>query len=172
MGYATKLPLFDEVATSLKEKKRYQRELSEQEATQIMESVVKSLLAGQTKIRAVVPKPTVHIKDEVGTVSGDIRVESPIQATITIDCALENDATPQHLKLIKSNVKEDAALAAMLALRALKLEQKVSKKLSDPNQAFGEALASQLKSRGVRLTDTGLHFNEHTLVVDLKGEPL
>lgn len=172
MAYATKLPLLDEVAMSLKEKRSYRKELSEQEVAQIMESVIRSVLAEQTKVSVVVSKPTVHIKDDMGTVSGNVQVESPIQATIAIDCALENAATPQHLKLRKSNVKEDAALAAMLALRALKLEQRVNEKLSDPNQALSDALASQLESRGVRLTDTGLHFNAHTLVVDLKGEPL
>ncbi|GHO60719.1 hypothetical protein [Ktedonobacter robiniae] len=166
------LPLFDEVAASLREKKRYQKELSEQEVAQVMESVVRSLLAGQAKIKAVVPKPTVHIEHEVGTVSGNVRVEAPIKATITIDCALENDVVPQHLKLIGSNIKEDAPLPAKLALKALNLKQRVSEKLADPNQALGAALARQLQSRGVRLTETGLHFHERMLVIDLKGEPM
>ena len=172
MAYAIKLPLFDEIAASLRERKRYQKELSEQEVAQIMGSVARSLLAGQAKIRAVVPKPRVHIENGVGTVSGNIRVEAPIKATITVTCALENDGAPQHVKLVRSNVvEEDVALPARRALRDLNLNQKVSEKLSDPNQALSAALASQLESRGVMLTDTGLHFHEHTLVVDLKGEP-
>ncbi|GHO72463.1 hypothetical protein KSD_02340 [Ktedonobacter sp. SOSP1-85] len=166
------LPLFDEVAASLREKKRYQKELSEQEVAQVMESVIRSLLAGQAKIKAVVPKPTVHIEHEVGTVSGNVRVEAPIKATITVDCALENDVVPQHLKLIGSNIKEDAPLPAKLALKALNLKQRVSEKLADPNQALSAALARQLQSRGVRLTETGLHFHERMLVIDLKGEPM
>ena len=169
---ATPLPIFDEVASSLKEKGIYQKELSEQEVAQIMESVVKSLLAGQQKIKAVVPKPAVHIENEVGSVSGNVRVESPIKATITVDCTLGNDVAPQHLKLINSDIKEDAALPARLALKALNLKRRVGETLSDPNHALGAALGDQLRARDVRLTSTELHFNRDTLAVNLKGEAI
>src|ERR1051326_7897037 len=79
MVSAVKLPLLDEIAASLRETKRYQKELSEQDIAQIMGWVARSLLAGQAKIRAIVPKPRVHIENGVGTVSGTVRVEAPFK---------------------------------------------------------------------------------------------
>jgi len=172
MQHTVQFPLFDEVARALREKGSYHKELSEQEVAQIMEGVVQNLLAGQAKIKAVVPRPTVHIEHEVGTVSGNVRVEAPIKATIKVDCVLGNDVTPQHLKLIKSDVHEEAGLVAKPILKMVNVERRMREALNNPNQALGTALGSQLQPRGVRLTATELHFNEQTLTVDLKGEPM
>ena|SRR5690348_11870137 len=172
MQHAEQLPLLDEVAGSLREKGSYHKELSEQEVAQIMESVVQNLLAGQGKIKAAIPRPAVHIENEVGTVSGDVRVDAPIKATISVDCVLGNDVTPQRVKLIRSDVQEKAGIAEKLMLKAVNVKRRMNEALQDPNQALGDALESQLLPRGVKLTSTGLHFHERTLAVDLKGEAI
>ncbi len=171
MAHVIHLPIFDEMAGSLKEKGNYSKELSEQEVVQIMESIVQNLLAGQQKVKATVPSPKVHIENEVATVSSEAHVESPVKATIAINCKLGNDVTPQKLKLLQSDVQEKAGPLDKLKLKAVNVEHRVQKTLSDPNQALSTALASQLQPRGVRLTDTALHFHKQTLAVNLKGEP-
>jgi hypothetical protein len=170
MAHVIQLPIFDEMAGSLKKKGSYSKELSEQEVVQIMEGIVQNLLAGQQKIKAAIPAPKVHIENDVATVSSEAHVESPVKATIAIDCKLGNDVSPQRLKLIQSDVHEKAGPVDKLKLKAVNIEHRVKKTLSDPNQALRNALESQLEPRGVKLTDTGLHFNKEKLAVNLKGE--
>ena len=165
------LPLFDEIAGSLKQKGSYSKELSEQEVVQIMEGIVQNLLTGQQRVKATVPTPKVHIENDVATVSSETHVESPVKATIAINCKLGNDVTPQRLKLIQSDVQEKAGPIDKLKLKAVNIEHRIQKTLSDPNQALSNALESQLEPRGVRLTDTALHFNKEKLAVNLKGGP-
>jgi len=172
MEHVAQQPLFDEVAGALKEKGNYSKELSEQEVVQIMEDVVQNILAGQQRVKAVIPRPSVHIENEVATVSSEARVESPVKATITVHCTLGNDVTPQKLKLIQSDVQEQAGPVEKLKLKAVNVERRVRETLSDPNQALSSALESQLQPRGVRLTDTELHFHKQTLAVHLKGGPV
>jgi hypothetical protein len=171
MAHVIQLPIFDEMAESLKKKGSYSKELSEQEVVQIMESIVQNLLTGQQKVKAAVPTPKVHIENDVATVSSETHVESPVKATIAINCKLGNDVSPQRLKLIQSDVQEKAGLLDKLKLKAVNVEHRVKKTLSDPNQALSNALESQLEPRGVRLTETALHFHNQTLAVNLKGKP-
>lgn len=171
MAHVIQLPIFDEMAESLKKKGSYSKELSEQEVVQIMESIVQNLLAGQQKIKAAVPTPKVHIENDVATVSSETHVDSPVKATIAINCKLGNDVSPQKLKLIQSDVQEKAGFVDKLKLKAVNVEHRVKKTLSDPNQALSNALESQLEPRGVRLTETALHFNQQKLAVNLKGKP-
>lgn len=172
MEHVTHLPLFDEVAGALKEKGSYSKELSEQDVVQIIEDIVQNILAGQQRVKAVVPRPSVHIENEVATVSSEARVESPVKATITVHCTLGNDVTPQKLKLIQSDVQEKAGPVEKLKLKAVNVEHRVREALSHPNQALSSALERQLQPRGARLTDTELHFHGQTLAVNLKGGPV
>jgi len=164
-----RLPLVDEAAQAIKEKGGYQRELTAQELASIMSGIVIGLTQEQEAIKALVPAMTVRIEKARGIVGGTVRVESPIQATIKVNCVLDNDAVPNRIKLVKLDVQQEAGLAAKIALKLMNIEGKVRKALQDPNQALGEALASQLEPRGVRLTEVGLHFNEQTLAVNLRG---
>jgi hypothetical protein len=165
------LPLFDEAVQAIKEKGGYQRELTAQELASIMSGIVIGLTQGQETVKVSVPAMTVEIEKARGTVWGTVRVESPIQATIIFNCALENDAVPNRIKLARLDVQEEAEFAAKLILKLVNIEGKAKKVLRDPNQALGEALASQLEPRGVRLTGIAWHFNEQTLAVNLRGEP-
>ena len=126
---------------------------------------------GQQRVKAAVPTPKVHIENDVATVSSETHVESPVKATIAIDCKLGNDVTPQKLKLIQADIQEKAGPVDKLKLKAVNVEHRIQKTLSDPNQALSNALENQLEPRGVRLTDTALHFNKQKLAVNLKGEP-
>jgi hypothetical protein len=165
------LPLFDEAVQAIKEKGGYQRELTAQELASIMSGIVIGLTQGQETVKVSVPAMTVEIEKARGTVWGTVKVESPFQATIIVNCALENDAVPNRIKLARLDVQEEAEFAAKLILKLVNIEGKAKKVLRDPNQALGEALASQLEPRGVRLTGIGWHFNDQTLAVNLRGEP-
>jgi hypothetical protein len=172
MAHVIQLPIFDEMAESLKKKGSYSKELSEQEVVQIMESIVQNLLTGQQKVKAAVPTPKVHIENDVATVSSETHVESPVKATIAINCKLGNDVSPQRLKLIQSDIQEKAGPLDKLKLKAVNVEHRVQKTLSDPNQALRTALENQLQPRGARLTDTALHLHKQTLAINLKGGPV
>jgi predicted component of type VI protein secretion system len=137
-----------------------------------MESIVQNLLSGQQKVKAAVPTPKVHIENDVATVSSETHVESPVKATIAINCKLGNDVSPQRLKLIQSDIQEKAGPLDKLKLKAVNVEHRVQKTLSDPNQALRTALENQLQPRGARLTDTALHLHKQTLAINLKGGPV
>lgn len=167
-----RLPLFDQIAIALKEIGVFQRELTAQELSQIMSGVITSLTAGQEAVRASVPTMDVQIENARGVVNGAVRVEKPIKATIRVNCALTNDTAPQRLRLDGLNIQQEAGFAAKMALKAFNIEGKAREALRDPNQALGLTLGSQLEPRGVKLTEIGLHFNDRTLAVSLKGQPL
>ncbi len=169
---ALRMPLFDQIATTLKETGVFQRELTAQELSQIMSGVITSLTAGQDTVRASVPTMGVQIERARGVVNGAVQVEKPIKATIKVNCALANSTDPQRLKLDGLGIQQEAGFAAKLALKAVNIEGKARKALEDPNQALGLALGSQLEPRGVKLTGLGLHFNERTLAVNLRGQAL
>jgi hypothetical protein len=164
------LPLFDEAAQAIKDVGEYQKELTAQELASIMLGIVIGLTQGQETITASVPALTVKIEKAIGTVVGTVSVEKPIHAVIKVNCVLDNDAAPNRIKLAKLNLHQEAGFAAKLALKVVDIEGKTKKALRDPNQALREVLASQLGHRGVRLTAIGLHFNEHTLAVNVRGE--
>jgi hypothetical protein len=164
------LPLLDEMARALREKGGYQRELSAQELAGIMSMIIANLVQKQDTVRASVPTMTVQIEKARGIVNGSVKVDSPIQAIIKVNCALDNDAAPGFIKLTGLNIQQEAGFAAKLALNAVNLEGKAREVFQNPNQALGMALSSQLEPRGVKLTGLGLHFNERTLAVNLKSE--
>lgn len=165
-----RLPLFDQVANALREAGHFEKELSAQELSQIMSGVITSLTAGQEAVRASVPEMQVQIERARGVVAGSVRVEKPIKATIKINCALANDTAPQRLRLDGLTIQQEARFAAKMALKAVNIEGKAREALKDPNRALGLALGSQLEPRGVRLTGLGLHFNERTLAISLRGQ--
>lgn len=167
-----KLPLFDQAAIALRGQGVFEKELTAQELAQIMSEVMTSFTAGQDTVRASVPTMNVWIEKSRCVVSGAVRVEKPIQATITVSCALVNDTAPQRLKLDDLKIEQEAGFVVRLALKAINIEGRAREALKDPNQALGHALGSQLESRGVRLTETGLHFNDISLVVCLRGQPI
>jgi hypothetical protein len=167
-----KLPLFDQAAIALKETGVFEKELSAQELAQIMSGVITSLTAGQDAVKASVAGMQVQIEKSRGVVRGAVRVEKPIQATIKVNCALANDTSPQKVRLDGLDIQQEAGFAAKLALKAVNIEGKAREALQNPNQALGLALGSQLAPRGVQLTGLGLHFNERSLAVSLKGRPM
>jgi hypothetical protein len=166
-----RLPLFDEAAQAIKERGSYQRELTAQELAGIMSGVVTGLIQGQESIRASAPIMAVRIENAIGIVSGSVNVEKPIQATIKVNCTLDNDVAPGRIRLAGLDIQQKAGFTARLALKAVNIEGKAREALRDPNRALGLALSAQLEPRGVNLTGLALHFNESTLAVSLEGEP-
>lgn len=134
-----------------------------------MTTIMEGLVAGQRNVRASVPNTAVQIENSQGAATGSVRVESPIQATIKVSCVLGNDAIPSRIGLVDLDIQQEAGFTAKFALRAVNVEQKARQALEDPNQALFIALSGQLAARGVRLTELGLHFNDTTLAVDLRG---
>jgi hypothetical protein len=165
------LPLFDEASQSIKESGSYDRELTAQELAEIMYVVVSGLTQGQESVSASMQKMDVRIENSRGRVNGSVKVEKPIKATIKVMCVLENDVSPDRIKLADLDIHQEAGFTARLALKAVNIEGKAREVLRDPNDALGLALASQLERRGVRLTGLGTHFTESTLAVSLRGEP-
>lgn len=166
-----RIALFDEAAQAIKERGSYQRELTAQELAGIMSGVVTGLIQGQESVRASAPIMDVRIENAKGIVNGSVKVEKPIQATIKVNCELDNDSAPSRIKLAGLDIQQEAGFAARLALKAVNIEGKAREALRDPNRALGLALGSQLEPRGVKLTGLGLHFNESTLAVSFEGEP-
>lgn len=164
--------LLDQAAEMIKEKGTFQRELTSQELADIMGSVVKELTAGQHKVRANVPNMQVRINGQQGIVVGSIRIEKPISATISVRCTLGNDTTPDRLRLVGLDVKEEAGVVARMALSHANIKGEALKALNDPNQILFNALGSQLETKGVKLTDIGLNFRDRTLAVVLRGQPI
>lgn len=166
------VPLLDQAASQIKETGSFQKNLTDKELESIMQSVVQGLMTGQEKVKASVPSMQVKIAGQQGIVDGSVRLEKPISATINLRCTLGNDAASDRLRLVGLDVKEEAGFAARIALKAVNIKGKAEDKLRDPNQALFAALGSQLETRGVRLTGIGLHFQENSLAVTLKGQPV
>ena len=78
-----RLPLFEEAAQVLKEKGIYKRDLTAQELANIMSEIVANLTQGQESVKASVPSMAVDIVKAKGTVAGVVKVEKPIQATLS-----------------------------------------------------------------------------------------
>lgn len=165
------LPLFDEAASALRESGSYRRELSAQELARIMSLIVEGLLSGQEAVRATVSHMDVRIEQGQGVVSSRAEVRSPIKAAVQTDCALGNDTAPGRIRLLGLNVRQEGGFLAKQAMRAMNIEGKARRALSDPNQALALALRSQLEPRGATLSALGLHFHEQTLTVVLQGGP-
>jgi hypothetical protein len=53
-----------------------------------MSGVVTGLTQGQESVKASMPTMDVRIENAKGIVNGSVRVESPIKATIKVNCAL------------------------------------------------------------------------------------
>lgn len=166
------IPLLNEAAASLRTTGEFRKDLSGQELAEIMSSVVKSLTASQDAVRANVQGMGVRIENSQGQVNGSVQVESPIQALITVNCVLGNDADPQRIRLVNLAINQKAGFLAKAALGAVNLEGKARALLSDPNQALRTVLESQLEPRRVKLSSIGLHFNQNTLAMNLRGSSL
>lgn len=172
-----RLPLMDEIVQSIKESGGFEKELSDQEVSEIMSEIIKTMAAENDRVSASLLSIKVAIgkvKDEVvGRVEGAVRISSPIQANLNINFELGNDKDPKRLKLNSFNMQKNASMGANIALNAAGVERKARRALSNPNQTLGSALDSQLRIRGLTLTDLGLHFTENnTLSVSLKGQSL
>jgi hypothetical protein len=103
-----KLPLFDEAAAILKEKGIYRKELTSEELAGIMSGIVSKLTEGQDAVKASVPSMDVKIEKAKGTVTGAVRVEKPIQATIKVNCALDNDNETNRIRLADLKIEQEA----------------------------------------------------------------
>ena len=166
------VPLLDQAASQIKETGSFQKNLTDKELESIMQSVINGLVTGQEKVKASVLSTQVKIERQQGTVAGSVSVEKPIKATINLRCTLGNDTAGDRLRLVGLDVKEEAGFGAKMLLRAANIKGKAEDKLRDPNQALFVALGSQLETKGVRLTGIGLHFQENSLAVTLKGQPV
>ncbi|MEK7339781.1 MAG: hypothetical protein AABZ92_03610 [Verrucomicrobiota bacterium] len=162
------VPLLDQAAKMLKEQRSFEKELSAQDLTQILSEVIKSLLAGHNAITASVTDMEVEIENQQCVFDGTVLIEKPIQAGITIHCALANADMPQRLKVTKLHIQQEATFFAKVALKAANV--KIQEKLKDPNQALYLVLESQLKTKGAKLTAIQLHCNEKSVTVRLEGE--
>ena len=172
MEKPVQVPLFEQVAAELREKGTFQKDLTGQDVAGIMRGVVESLVSGQNAVRASIQSMSVNIERQQGAVSGAIRVEKPISATIGINCVLANDKTPGRLRLVQLDVKEKAGFVAKMALKAVNIEGKAQEALSDPNRALTQTLALQLEPRGIKLTGVDLQFKDTALSVSLMGVPI
>lgn len=171
-GMVVPLPLFDEAAVALRQSGNYRREMTAQELAQIMALIVEGLLSSQQRMRASVPRMEVRIEQGRGIVSGRAEVRSPISASVETNAVLGNDAVSGRIKLLDLQVRQEAGFLAKQALRAIDIEGRARRALSDPNQALALALRSQLEPRGALLSALGLHFNEQSLTVVLQGGPI
>jgi len=165
-------PLFDEVASELKFKGIYQKQLSAEELAEIMKGVVKGLLANQSQVRASVPTMDVSIANMQGTIKGVARIEAPIQAEIGVNCVLGNSkVTGQRLSLEGFKYTQKAGFTAGLALGALKVEAQARKVLVNPDSALYLALKSQLDPRRAEITEMNFGFTDKaTFAIDLRGK--
>lgn len=169
--YLASVPIIEQAAAALKETGFFHQELTRADVVGIMQGVVNGLLTDQDKVRAGIPTMDVRIENQQALVTGSVRLEKPIKATIQISCVLANDQKPQRLRLVRLDIQEKAGLAARAVLKAVNIKGKAKSALSDPNRALFAALGEQLKPKGIELTGIGLHFREEALVVGLKGKP-
>lgn len=163
--------IFDQVSTALKEKGEFHADLTDSQVTEIMSGVITGLLAGQERIKASVPSIKVRIERGNGLVNGVVLLEKPLNATIRVYCVLGNDSNPQRIKLNSLDIVQEAGFKEKIALKVMNIEGKAKSILQDPNKALNDVLSSELKSRGVALTELGLHFSGNSLAVNLKGKP-
>jgi len=165
---STNSPFIEQAVVGLREQGVFQQELSGQETAGIMRGVVDGLLSAQDRVKAEIPSMEVVIENNQGRINGAVQVQSPIKATIEINCVLANAQDANRLRLVRRNIQEKANLIARATLRAANIEGKARELLSDPNQALFSALAEQLESKGVNLTSLGLNFRGNTLAVNLE----
>lgn len=163
------LPLFDQVAASLRRSGQYQTELTADDVTSIMHAVAASLLADQRIVSARIERLENRIVDAEGTNSAVIAVSRPLTATIEATFTFVNDTAQDRIRLKSDTIRSRARFPARLLLQTLDLEGRVRRALADPERALQLVLARQLEPHGVTVTDVGLHFGTSTLSVDLRG---
>jgi hypothetical protein len=163
------LPVLDQIAESLETTGQYHTELTADDITSIIHAIAGSVLAGQKIVGGRIERLENRITDERGTASGVIAVARPVSATLDVALAFVNDAAPDRIKLESVTITQNAGFPARLVLQALDLDGKVRRSLADPNGALQDALARQLRPRGLEVTSVGLHLGSSTLNVDIWG---
>jgi hypothetical protein len=174
----TNTPLFVEIAESLKQKGTFQRDFTESGIANIMSGVITSLISSpEAKDQAVavggVEDISVGIKNQKGTVSGNVQVIKPMEVKIPVKFVLKNSTEPENLKLDQISIGSGftkLAIAALGKILGVNVEAEAREKLKNPNAALAEAFSAELLPQGVKLTGVGLHFKDDVLSVSLKGE--
>lgn len=167
------VPIIEDAAEKLKAGKSYNKDLSGQEMSEIMKSVIDGILTDQKAVRASVPLMNVDIKNQEGIVRGTVQVESPIKAVVDIRCVLGNSDKEGVLKLVDLEVNEKAGFAAKVALKAVNIENKARNALQNPNKALLQAMDAQLRQKGAKAEEISLSFQENdTLSIALEGSRL
>lgn len=174
----TRVPLFVEIAESLKEKGVYQHDFSESGIAEIMGGVITSLISNpEAKDQAVVvggvDDMEVKIRGQRGTVSGNVQVNKPMEVKIPVKFVLKNSTSPENLKLDQISIGSGFtkfALGVLGKALGVDVEAEARAQLKDPNKVLTGAFSAELLPQGVKLTGVGLHFKDDVLSVSLKGE--
>ena len=163
------IPLFENIASSIKQTGKFEQSMTGQDVEQIMKGVVSGLLTNQDTVDANISKMDVNIENSQGKVNGTVVINKPISASIEIDCILGNGNKENGLNLVSLKVNEKAGFIAKMALAAVDIEGKARDTLQNPNQALFNSLSKQLEPKNITLTNIRLQFKDNSLNVSLSG---
>lgn len=166
------VPLLDEAAASIRATGQYRADLTADDARDLALTVVGDVLAEQSHVRAHIVDAAVQIAREEGSVSGSVRISSPVSVTLHPRVVLGNDQDPSRIRLILLTLESEANFVARGMLRALNIEGRARSLLADPNRALAGVLEPELRARGAVLRDLQLHFADSVLTAHLHGGTL
>jgi len=118
--------------------------LTEVETAELLHLILQGL-AGQSNITADISKPQIEIRDKKAGLNTSISVQSPIKATISLNCGLENSPAQKTLRLVELEVK-----GAGLLLNG-RIKSQVQQVFNNLNKTLTDVLNQQLKTQGVEI---------------------
>jgi len=172
--------LIGKIVGDLERGRPFRCDLSDKEVLAIMDSLIKSIIPGSQAVNSLiavggVEKMNVTIEGRRGTVSGEVVVTKPLNIKIPVKCVLGNGKSDGKLSLVQLDIGSFFTKPALTALGKASghdIQQEAAKRLRDPVGALGKVLASQLESKGFRLSGCKMWFGNGGLSVLVEGQPL
>lgn len=162
-------PYLDEAVRNLENTGIYQKEFKSQEVVEVMSMFVLYIIKNRGASDTSISRMNVKIENAIGTIKGTVDVKKPAKVKIHMNCDLDNDNDPEKIKLLGLNVVTEAGLLSRIALKAADTVGKTKDDLQKPNEVFLKFLDTQFRPRGISINKLGLHFNENTLSINLRG---
>lgn len=174
------IPVLDELAQGIisDEKGIKTVNLNAAQVNELMSQTVAQLLksdqARQFGVNAKVSS-AFKITENKGDFAGTVVIASPISATISVGCTLENDPNTKGKIRLSQPVKIEErpdGFKAGIALKAINLKKLAGEQLQDPTKAFGIILADQLEQRRVQFIKMMVGFEDNQFRATVAGKPI
>lgn len=180
----TNIPFLDDIARTIGMEGVYKRQLTADQSTEILKTLVSSLLGGQTAVTANIGDPQVQIEDgPAWNVRVPVHITSPRSLKIKVGCRLgnksgSNDQLEGGTLVLEGDGFGQGSLlkvaeAAVKATKNIDIRSAAEEQLKDPNSAIQKALNHAFANLGVAVSHVSLHFLDNgSLALSFKGNPI